>query len=231
MALTIDPRIVRGMTRQLEQWRAALAAGGGRAGWKIGLNAPATQRALGIAHSVVGHLTVARCLMPGVAHSLAGGTRVLVEPEVAVVIAGPVPPDADDARIRAAIAGLAPAIEIVDLDGPVDDVERIVAGNVFHRGVLLGRDDPTRAGGALAGITVTVTQGERTVGPFDAAVVLGDLVPIVRLVAVTLAACGEALTVGDRIITGALTAMPVAPGDIVDADFGPLGTVGLRFAE
>src|SRR5262245_15926304 len=69
----LDRRVVRGMEVQLARWRAVLARGGVRVGWKIGVNEPALQRRLGLTGPVVGHLTLATTLVPGEAHSLAGG--------------------------------------------------------------------------------------------------------------------------------------------------------------
>src|SRR5438067_3521539 len=41
----------------------------------------------------------------------------------------------------AAIAALGPAIELADLNPPPDDVEVVLAGNIFHRRVILGRSE------------------------------------------------------------------------------------------
>ena len=87
---------------------------------------PAVQEHLGIERPVVGHLTSRRAGGGG-----GGADRRLhlagLEPEIAATIG-------DDG----AIAAVAPAIEIVDIDLPFDDVEPIVAANVFHRGWLTG---------------------------------------------------------------------------------------------
>ena len=40
------------------------------------------------------------------------------------------------------MAGLAPALELVDLDLPFDDLEPILAGNIFQRGVVFGDEVP-----------------------------------------------------------------------------------------
>jgi len=129
-----------------------------------------------------------------------------------------------------AIVGLAPALEVVDLDRPLDDLEAIVAANVFHRAVAFGPTDPARAGGSLAGVAARVTRGGREVAAADAAAVAGDLVEVVRFVAAFLGRSGAGLAAGDRIITGSLTPpLWVAPGDVVGVDLGPLGTLELAF--
>ena len=58
-----------------------------------------------------------------------------------------------------------------------------------------------------------------------------DLGEIVQLVADFLARHGERLEAGDWILSGACTnPVRVAAGDEVSAEFGPLGTVTVRFA-
>ena len=58
------------------------------------------------------------------------------------------------------VAGLAPALELVDLDLPFDDLEPILAGNVFQRGVVFGDEvadvDPWA-------VRVAVTKGDAIV--------------------------------------------------------------------
>jgi 2-keto-4-pentenoate hydratase len=45
-----------------------------------------------------------------------------------------------------------------------------------------------------------------------------------------LGAGGERLRAGDRVITGSVVQLQVAPGDEVIADFGTLGRVGVTVA-
>jgi 2-keto-4-pentenoate hydratase len=49
----------------------------------------------------------------------------------------------------------------------------------------------------------------------------------IRAAARLLAAMGERLQAGDRLITGSVVQVRLEPGDEVVADFGPLGQVGL----
>jgi 2-keto-4-pentenoate hydratase len=58
-----------------------------------------------------------------------------------------------------------------------------------------------------------------------------DLAQTIALVADLLGAVDERLQAGDTIICSALTApVPVAPGDSVEVDLGPLGQVALELA-
>lgn len=211
----LDPRVAAGLEAQLRSWQQLLRAGEQRVGWKIGLNPPAVLERLGLARPVIGHLTTATVLEPGATYSLAGGANVRVEPEVAVEVG-------EDA----AISALAPALEVVDLDRAPDDVQDVVATNVFHRVVTIGPP----AHGSLAGEATVLVNGEvaHRLVPAEAA---GDLDVAVRVIADTLAAGGETLQAGDLIITGAMTApLAVSPGDVVALDLGPLGRVELSFA-
>jgi 2-keto-4-pentenoate hydratase len=45
-----------------------------------------------------------------------------------------------------------------------------------------------------------------------------------------LASVGEHLRPGDRVLTGSIVQEPVAAGELVVADLGPLGSVGVRLS-
>jgi 2-keto-4-pentenoate hydratase len=224
--MELDPRVAAGMRRQLRARREQLEQGASPIGWKIGLNVPSVQRRLGLDRPVVGHLTTATLVEPGDRHSLSGATSAGAEPEIAIQLGADVSGDAGPDGARAAIAGLAPALEIVDVDRPLDDVETIVADNVFHRAVALGEPAGPPPDGLEGVVVVNGAEAHR----LDAARAAGDLAEPVALIAATLAACGERLRAGERIIAGSLTpAVPIAPGDSVAFDLGPLARVELRF--
>jgi len=199
--------------QQLSHWRASLSSGAHRIGWKIGFNPPAVQEKLGLAEPVVGHLTSATLLGADGSHSLAGAENALAEPEIAIEIG----PDHS-------IAGLAPAIEIVDIPAPPegpDQVGEVVAANVFHRAVAIGSSQRMEsAEGVEANLSVN---GEIT-RTADAA--SADLRGMVELVARVLEQAGERLEAGDRIIAGALAPPPeIGPGDSLALDLGAIGAI------
>jgi 2-keto-4-pentenoate hydratase len=226
-----ESAIAPGMHALLGEWRKRIAAGESRVGWKIGLNVPAVQRQLGISGPVIGFLTSASLLAPGAVHSLAGGTRVGVEPEIGIRVQDDVPPDAGAARARAAIGALCPAIEIVDINLPFEDLTQILAGNVFHRAVMLGADDPARAGGELRGVGVSVIRNDREEAAALAAEEVGDPGQVVHHVAGLLDRFGERLRAGDVIISGSLTSVVwVEPEDRVEVAFDSLGKLEASFS-
>lgn len=225
-----DPRIGRGLEAQLRAWRSRIERGERRVGWKIALNVPPVQERLGISAPVIGALSSGGALDPGASHSLAGGTRVGVEPEVAVHISAAVPAGESRGRAAAAIGALGAAIEVVDIDMPFDDLERILVRNVFQRAFMLGPEVAERAGGDLDGVLAHVRSNGIEQESARAADVLGDLADVVILVADLLAEAGEALSAGDVIISGSLTPIVwVEAGDRVEVDLGPLGKLEISF--
>jgi 2-oxo-3-hexenedioate decarboxylase len=225
-----DPRISRGLEAQLRSWRSRIDRGERRVGWKVALNVPAVQERLGISAPVIGALSSGGELNPGASHSLAGGTRVGIEPEVAVHISAAVPAGESRGRAAAAIEALGAAIEVVDIDMPFDDLERILARNVFQRAFMLGPALAERAGGDLGGVLAHVRRNGVEQESARAADMLGDLADVVILVADLLADAGEALAPGDVIISGSLTPIVwVEAGDRIEVDLGPLGKLETSF--
>jgi 2-keto-4-pentenoate hydratase len=213
-----DERVRRGLRSQLDDWRKRLEGGERRLGWKIGFNLPAVQERLGISGPVIGNMTSANAIPSGSRYSLSGGTAVAAEAAIAVHV-GP------DGTITA----LAPALEIVDMDLPLEDLELILSRNVFHKAVILGSADAGRAGGNLDGLTISLVRNGEKEHQAEVASVLGDLGEIVSRVAELLEVAGERMEAGDVIITGALAIVLPSPGDTVEADFGPFGTVAASF--
>jgi 2-keto-4-pentenoate hydratase len=98
------------------------------------------------------------------------------------------------------------------------------AANVFHRAVACG---PTRRGASVAGAHARLlVEGE--VGEDGPAT--GDHAATVRVIARLLAAVGERLEPGDRILAGSVCHVPVAPGDCVVAEIDGLGAVAVTIA-
>lgn len=161
-------------------------------------------------------LLASRSLRAGVPHSLGGATNPVAEPEVAIEIGA-----------DGGVASLAAAIEVADVDMPLDDLEAVVAGNVFHRGVLLGEQV---SGEALRGIEARVSVNGAPQAAVDAFAVMGDPLGVIDVIGRNARAAGEELRTGDRIIGGSLTTpLRVEPGDVVALDLGPLGRVELAF--
>lgn len=228
---TDDPRITTGLTTQLAARRARIAAGERPIGWKVGLGTAAAMAGLGIEAPLVGYLMDTGQAPPGSTVSLDGWTKPVAEPELAIFLERDLPAGSDEASVIAAIAAMAPAIELADLDRAPDDVASILAGNVFHRHVIVGDADPTRRGGAVADlVSVVHRNGAETARMDDVEANTGRIVAIVRHVANTLETHGETVKAGEFVIAGSITP-PVflAPSDgefahVVDG----LGSVSVR---
>lgn len=226
-----DDRVVRGMRAQLALRRARLAAGEKPIGWKVGFGAPAAMARLGLKAPLIGFLTERARLESGAAVSLAGWIKPAAEPEIAVRLGSDLAGGADRAAAAAAIAGIGPAIELADVDRPPDDVESILAGNIYQRHVIFGRCDTTRAGGRLDGVQARVMRsGKEIARTADPEALTGGLIDIVRHTASILAACGERLRAGEVIITGSIVApLWVEPGEELLYALDPVDTVSVQF--
>jgi 2-keto-4-pentenoate hydratase len=227
-----DPRISRGMAKQLAR-RGERIAGGDRAlGWKVGLGTPAAMQRLGTSGPLVGFLSASSLIASGGTVSLKGWAKPSAEPELAIHIGRDLPGGGDEKTIRAAIAAIGPAIELVDIDPPPADVEAILVDNIFHRHVILGAPDPARAGGDVSDLSAVVRRnGDIVAEVADLEAATGKLVAIAGHVAGALAAAGETLRAGQVIIAGSIIpAIALSPDDreIAYAVEG-LGSVSVRF--
>jgi len=209
-----DPRITRGMQRQLAERRARIAAGEKPLGWKVGLGAKPAMQKLNITMPLVGYMMQKSLVPNGSTVSLSGWTQAVAEPEIAVHMAADLAGGADRAATVAAIGALGPAIELADLNPPPSDVEVTLAGNIFHRHVILGPADKSRAGAKLDGLVGLVfRRGTQVARQEDLQQNIGIIVDIVSHVAGTLAANGEKLSAGDVIITGSIVPPPLIEPD------------------
>jgi 2-oxo-3-hexenedioate decarboxylase len=232
-ANTEDPRIVAGMAAQGELRESRLAAGEQRVGWKAGLGTAQAMQTASIAAPLAGFLTNAS-LASGMTTtdglSIDGWRNAKLEPEVAVRIGADVPAGADRETVQAAISGVAPAIEIVDLGDP-GDIEQVLAENIFHRAFLFGPF--TDVGGAdLAAARLTVARdGHEPQTRIDPATALGDLVEVIRAVADQVPLAGDELRAGDVVMTGsAVPAIAIAGGERFEVTLHDAGSVALVIA-
>jgi 2-keto-4-pentenoate hydratase len=205
--------VERGTAAMLVRRREILSQGAEPIGWKIGFNLQEFQRKLGIDAPLAGYLTTDGLLDDGAEVSLDG--PVVVESEVAVELG-------DDAR---QVVALLPALELADQPDLEQDVETILAGNIFHRAVAFGPRAETRSPGAAR---ILVNGEEQHSVPAERAGARLD--DMVEAVARRLAAAGEELRPGERIITGILAPPHTArPGDTVRLELEAVGAVELRF--
>jgi 2-keto-4-pentenoate hydratase len=210
--------VTRGMRALLARRDAELATGARQIGWKIGFNTPAIQQHFGLTEAVVGYLTDTGLTPDAATVALDGWAAPAVEVEVAI-------------RVGAGlgVGGLAPALELVDLGVPFDDIEVVLADNICQRGVVFGAEVP---GVDPWEVVTAVTKSD---GTGEAVVAEGrlseDPAATTAFVRSYLATHGVTLAEGDRIIAGSMVA-PVAvdPGDELHVTFGSLGELRVGFS-
>lgn len=204
-----DPRVLAGMKAQLGTRATRIAAGARHIGWKAGFGAPAALEKFALPGPLVGFMLQEARVASGDKVSVSGWAKPVAEPEIAVWLGADLADGRDPAAVKAAISALSPAIELADLNPPPDDVTAILAGNIYHRRVILGRPDNTRAGARLDGLVGHVTRSGAKSPPVSGAALeanTGRVLDVVAHIASTLGACGEKLSSGDVIICGSVVA-------------------------
>ena len=224
-----DPRILRGMEKQLRLRQDRLNAGEKSIGGKVGFGAPASLERLKLDAPLIGFLTDKTILQTGASISIAGYVKAAVEPEIAVYMGKDLPKSPDRETTKAAIASLGPAIELADVDFSPDAVEAILAGNIYNRHVILGSKDPSRAGCVLDGLVGKIYRdGHEYAVTEDPQSMTGDIVDIVSMVSNTLSVFGEKLGKGDVIITGSIvTPLWVEINNVIRYSLEPIDTVSI----
>jgi 2-oxopent-4-enoate hydratase len=201
-------------------------------GHKIGLTSKAMQEMLGVDEPDYGCLFADRVLDNDTSIAAADLIAPRVEPEIAFVLAEPLPGRGVTARdVLAATAYVLPSIEVIDsriADWRITLVDT-VADNASCARIVLGeqRTGPTDLDLAAAGVELRVNGAivEQGVG----SAVLGHPAEAVAWLANALGEYGVTLEAGHVLMPGSLTAaVPFSEGDHVVADFGPLGCVEVR---
>ncbi len=199
--MSLDPRIAAGTTRMLALRSAALASGVEPLGWKLGFGAPAALDAFGTDRPLVGFLTQDRLLASGALGLRRGWTKPLLEAEVAAHLGSAVLPSASASEALAAVSGWSVAIELADLSVAPTDLEEVLAGNIYHRHVLLGPVVSSLPADLSFSVLRDDDEVASTSTPFELTGALGS---ILASAASTLASCGAWLSAGDVVITGSV---------------------------
>jgi 2-keto-4-pentenoate hydratase len=203
-------------------------------GRKVGLTSAPMQRMLGVDEPDYGVILDDMLVEDGDAVQLSRLVQPRIEAELAFVmerdLAGP---GVTAATALTAIAGVLPAVEIVDsrvadwritlVDTVADNASSglLVLGGALHRVVDLD----------LRLIGVVVTRGGALLDTGAGAAALGNPARCVAWLANKLATFGDSLRAGDVVLPGAVHRMvPVRAGDVFRAEFAHLGAVTVRFS-
>jgi len=221
----------RGMAGQLARWRDEVKAPGRRLGWKIGFNDRPSQERLSLSHPVIGFLRRDCLLTSGATFMAPAGATIKAEMEIAMRIGRNLDAGVSTDEAEAAIVAIAPAFEVVNVTQPLDGIEALLQGNLYHAAVLIGNEitsvpkDPR----AMIRGRLTVDNGVvRESEPFRLPVRFGDLV---RVTADLLGQNGEQLSEGDWIISGSMVdPLVVAPGSRITGEISLFEPITLAFA-
>ena len=212
------------------------ARGDAVVGVKLGLTSRAKAEQMGVSDVIVGMLTESMRVPAGGSLDTTTLIHPRVEPEIAFRLGSAIDPDDPACEPVAALAEIAPALEIID--SRYQDfrfsLPDVVADNTSAAGFVVGDWQP--AGDVLgrldlADLAVRLEIDDEVVESGSTGAILGD--PLQALGAVTRLAAryGLALPAGTIVLAGAATAaatVPTARATTIAADVAGLGTVGFE---
>jgi 2-keto-4-pentenoate hydratase len=206
-------------------------------GWKIAATSEAGQRHINVAGPMAGRILAETVIADGGAAPMAGIAMCVAEPEFAFRMQSDLPPreapyGVDE--VLAAVGTLHPAIEIPDSrfsDFTSAGEAQLIADNACAHLFVLGPAAKAdwRAIDLVEEKPVITLRGQRYVG--HGKNVLGDPRVALAWLANELRGLGLTLRAGEVVTTGTChPPLPIKAGDAMEADFGALGKVSVRFA-
>jgi 2-keto-4-pentenoate hydratase len=212
-----------------------VAAGAVVVGRKVGLTSPAVQAQLGVDQPDFGVLLDDMGRPDGGSVAVGDLLQPKVEAEVAFVLGADLAEgDLDDAQVRAAVAQVVPALEIVDsrIAGWDITFADTVADNGSSALYVLGSQVRTLDEVEPVDVEMTMTRDGEVVSTGNGAACLGDPLHALAWLARTARDLGEPLRAGQVVLSGALGPMvAVTGGGRFEAAITGLGTVSVTFEE
>lgn len=218
---------------QLGMLARKLARGESQAGWKVGLTAPHMREMFRNPEPVFGHLLDSARKDSGHRFTHSALRAPAVENELLITLGSDLSgPAATPEQARAAIATIAPALEIVEL-GRADmrsDLALAISDNVAQRAFVHGTPVPLAAGMDFGAVQARVEINGEVVADVVGREVIDNQLQTLAWLANLLHRFGRHLRAGDRIMTGSFTRpLPVSAGTAVRTTFAGIGTVEARF--
>jgi len=206
-------------------------------GYKIAYINPAVQRQLGIPSPMFGRLIEGRVTTSPALLDPARFFHILVETEFSFRIQRALPAHRgpfDLAQVVDAVGALIPSIELADTRfadwrkiAPLD----AVADNAVGSHWVGGRENADFRAFDLAKLEVATSVNGRIATRGVGANIIGSPLHALHWLANELVRLGRGLEAGEIITTGCCAdVLELAPGDVAEADFGPLGRVRVEFA-
>jgi 2-keto-4-pentenoate hydratase len=210
--------------------RRRLSHGERVVGRKVGLTSEAVQRQLGVDRPDFGVLFAADDDSADGVVPFGDLIAPRIEAEIAFILGSDIL-DAGREAVTAAIAWVAPALEIVDSRIENWDITIVdtVADNASSARFVLGDARLPISDLDPVAVTMSMTLNGEVVSSGNGAACLGDPINALVWVAETALALGAPLRAGDIVLSGALGPMvSFAPGDRVHAEIVGLGSVSAQ---
>jgi 2-keto-4-pentenoate hydratase len=197
-----DPRVVAGMEKLLARRAELIADGAAPIGWKLAFGTEVAMSKLGTTGPVVGFLTDRTLVAPGGEVAVEGWTAPKLEPEIAIHLG----PGGEG------VAGISAAIELADADLPPTELETVLAGDIYHRAVVLDRDAaPTPPAHPIA--ARIERDGEEYATTADAEAEVGRIEELAAWTVEYLRHFGVETAAGEIVISGSVVPLlDIAPG-------------------
>ncbi|MFT3865633.1 MAG: hypothetical protein QM729_15300 [Solirubrobacterales bacterium] len=211
------PAVVAGMEKLLARRAELLADGAAPIGWKLAFGTPAAMEKLGTTGPLVGFLTDRTLLADGAAVSVAGWAAPKLEPEIAIHLGAG----------GEGVAGIAPAIELADADLPATETETVLAGDVYHRAVVLDRlAAPAPLTHPLA--ARIERDGDEYAATTDAEAEVGRIEDLAAWTIIYLRHFGLETTEGEVVISGSVVPLlDIAPGQNLRHEVAGVGELSV----
>ncbi len=219
------------------QREIATLAGLPRAGWKVGTTSEVAQRLLGTSEPATAPMFQPLCFESPAELAIFEGQSAGVECEFAFRFDRPLPrrdTAYSCAEVLAAVGALVPAIEVVAcrFEGGFAGLggDRLIADMAANLAWVRGAETGDWRGRDLRPHPVVLSKNGKIVAEGSGARVLGDPLNVLEWTANHLSGLGDGIGAGEVVSTGTCTGVvPVAPGDVLIADFADLGEVEVRF--
>jgi len=214
----------------LDRW---CSRGESLGGWKVGLTSGASRDAFGKGVRPFGHVLRNRIIDSDDELKFAYIKHCGVENELCFVMDRDLRGAAVTAAMaRVAVRGVAPAFEVNEtrLTGKVDAPAR-VADNLSQWGIVVGPvTKPIPADFDFDALEIMLRRDGVEVERVAARGHIDDHFESIATLTRQLAKFNRGLKAGERIITGSFTRQSVTGPSRWEGDFGPLGTVAIRFS-
>lgn len=206
-------------------------------GWKIAATSTAGQKHIGVDEPLAGRLLAGKLYRAGAVLPATHLHMAVIEAEFVFRLGADLPARARDYApedVVAATAALHVGLEVPDSrfeDFTIVGAPQLIADNACTEFFVLGDAAPESWRDLdLAAHTAHLNINGKKVADGIGANVLGDPLIALAWLANDRIAQGGALRAGEIVTTGTcILPVSIAPGDDVLADFGTLGTIGVRF--